>query len=90
LFIVFSERCLKILFPPTPWYRSGTIVLCSQYISVFFVIGWAFSARSMRLLSTLWCWQYWAQKTKYESSDYVANSDWHLNMKSNFILTFLS
>jgi len=36
LFRVFSERCLKILFPPTPWYRCGTIVLCSQYISVFF------------------------------------------------------
>jgi hypothetical protein len=90
LFRVFSESCLKIMFPPEPWYRSGTIVLCSQYISVFFVFGCASSARSIRLLSTLWWWQYWAQQTKYESSDYVANSDWHLNMKSHFILTFLS
>ena len=56
LFIVFSESCLK-LFPPTPWYRSGTIVLCSQHISVFlfFVFGCASSARSIRLLSILLC-----------------------------------
>jgi len=90
LFRVFSKSCLKIMFPPTRWYLSGTTVVCSQDISVFYVFGCASSARSIRLLSILWCWQYWAQQTKYESSDYLANSGWHLNMMSHFILTFLS
>jgi hypothetical protein len=39
---------VKIMFPPTPWYRSGTIVLYSHYISAFFFVLFLFSVVLLR------------------------------------------